>query len=247
MYPMNSGPPLNAIIGFSELLKDECLGSVNEKQRESLRDINASGNHLLTVINDLLDLSKVEAGKMELSLTETDLKALLERSLNTFRGRVQQQGLKLSAQIDDCPDRVLVDGRKVTQVLYNLLSNASKFTPTGGDIRLSARELKREDGHWVTEAGETASLPSMIEDNGMNHGRIVEICVADTGIGLKTEDLERIFNPFEQVNGSLTRRYAGTGLGLSLTRRFVEMHHGRIWAESGGEHMGSAFYVVIPM
>jgi signal transduction histidine kinase len=239
--------PLNAIIGFSELLKDECLGTINEEQREALRDINVSGNHLMTIINDLLDMSMVEAGKMDLLLTEIDLKALLERSLHTFRTRVREQGLTLSADINDCPEMVTADERKMVQILYKLLSNASKFTPQGGDIHLSAHELWREAGHWVTKRGETAALPAMIGDNGTSHRRILEICVADTGIGLKAEDLERIFNPFEQVDGSLARRHEGTGLGLSLTKRFVELHQGRIWAESGGEQKGSAFHFVIPI
>lgn len=160
--------PLNAIIGFSELLKDECLGTLNDRQREAVRDINSSGTHLLSIINDLLDLSKVEVGKMELCLSEIRLKSLLERSLSTVGQRIQECGLKVSADLTDCPEVIRADEGKVTQILYNLLSNAVKFTPAGG------------------------------------------------GIGLKREDLKRIFNPFEQVDGSLSRRYPGTGLGLSL-------------------------------
>ncbi|MBA4423567.1 MAG: hypothetical protein C0390_10815 [Syntrophus sp. (in: bacteria)] len=239
--------PLNAIIGFSELLKEECLGPLNEKQRESLRYINDSGAHLLVIINDLLDMSKVEAGRMDLLLSETDLKALLEGSLNPFRERIREHRLKLTMDLDDCPGMVRVDERKVTQILYNLLSNAFKFTPAGGEIHLSARELAQEDGRWVTKTGEAAAGPIRFDfdPNGMNR-RFVEICVADTGVGLKPQDLERIFNPFVQVDGSLSRRYPGTGLGLSLTKRFVELHRGAIWAASEGENRGSAFHFVIP-
>jgi two-component system sensor histidine kinase/response regulator len=239
--------PLNAIIGFSELLKEECLGPLNEEQRESLRDINDSGMHLLSIINDLLDTSKVEAGRMDLLLSETDLKNLLEESLKAFREKIREQGLKLTVDLNDCPGVIRVDERKVTQILYNLLSNALKFTPAGGKIHLSARELGREDGRWVTKSGEAITVPIRFDPDGMNGRRFVEVCVADTGIGLQTQDLERIFNPFEQVDGSLSRRYEGTGLGLSLTKRFVELHQGTVWAASAGEDSGSAFHLIIPV
>jgi signal transduction histidine kinase len=239
--------PLNAIIGFSDLLKEECLGPLNAEQRESLRDINASGMHLLSIINDLLDTSKVEAGRMDLLLSETNLKDLLEESLRAFRERIREQGLTLTVDLNDCPGLIRVDERKVTQILYNLLSNALKFTPAGGEIRLSARELVRKDGRWVTKSGEVAAEPIRFDPDGMNGRRFVEVCVADTGIGLQPQDLERIFNPFEQVDGSLSRRYEGTGLGLSLTKRFVELHQGTVWAASAGKNMGSAFYLIIPV
>jgi signal transduction histidine kinase len=239
--------PLNAIIGFSELLKDECLGTLNDRQREAVSDINSSGTHLLSLINDLLDLSKVEVGKMELHLSEIGLKPLLERSLSAFGQKIQENGLKVSADFTDCPEVIRADERKVTQILYNLLSNAVKFTPAGGAIGLSARSYTRREGRWMTKYGKTADLPISLDGDGTDHPGVVEVCVSDTGIGLKGEDLERIFNPFEQVDGSLSRRYQGTGLGLSLTKRFVELHHGQIWAESGGENQGSAFHFVIPL
>jgi len=239
--------PLNAIIGFSELLKEEYLGPLNERQRESLRDINDSGVHLLAIINDLLDMSKVEAGRMDLLLSETDFKDLLEGSLKVFREKIREQGLKLILDLDDCPGVIRVDERKMTQILYNLLSNALKFTPTGGEIHLSARELARENGHWVTKSGEVAEGPIRFTPDGMNRRQFVEVCIADTGIGLQPQDLERIFNPFEQVDGSLSRHYQGTGLGLSLTKRFVELHQGIVWAASAGKDRGSSFHFIIPV
>ena len=239
--------PLNAIIGFSELLRDECLGTLNDRQREAVSDISSSGTHLLSLINDLLDLSKVEVGKMELHLSEIRLKSFLEQSLSAFGQRIRESGLKVSADLADCPEVIRADERKLTQVLYNLLSNAVKFTPAGGGIGLSARSYARKEGRWVTKNGEIADLPIGPGGEGMDHAGLVEVCVSDTGIGLKGEDLKRIFNPFEQVDGSLSRRYQGTGLGLSLSKRFVELHHGQIWAESGGENHGSAFHFVIPL
>lgn len=238
--------PLNAIIGFSELLKGEYLGGLNEKQRASARDIHASGNHLLSIINDILDLSKIAAGKMEVTLSEILIRPLLENSLNLFRKTALGKKIRLTAEMGDCPWMVQADERKLKQILYNLLSNAMKFTPEGGAVILSARRLYKNHQGWVTKNGAVVLLPMGNGQQVMNHERIVEFSVADTGIGLKEEDLWRIFNPFEQVDGSKSRQYQGTGLGLSLTKQFVELQQGQVWAESEGENRGSIFHFVIP-
>jgi signal transduction histidine kinase len=238
--------PLNAVIGFSELLKSEYLGALNEKQLASVGDIHASGSHLLSIINDILDLSKVAAGKMEVTLTETLLRPLLEDSLVLFRDIAGGKGIRLTAELQGCPETIRTDERKIRQILYNLISNALKFTPNDGAVTLSVRRLHRSELGWVTEDGAVVPVPAGDGQPVVGHERAVELSVADTGIGLRAEDLRRIFNPFEQVDGSTSRLYQGTGLGLSLTKQFVELLQGWVWAESGGKDRGSIFRVVIP-
>ena len=217
--------PLHHIMGFTELILNRSFGDLNETQQEYLTDVLSSSDHLLSLINDILDLSKVEAGKQELVLSEFDLRELLEESLMMFKEKIVMRGIQLSLDGDDIPKTIHADRRRLKQILYNLLSNAVKYTADGGRVSLSARECAGE------EAGRMSG---------------VEISVADSGIGLRTSDLERIFNPFEQVEGSKSRRFQGAGLGLALTKRFVELHGGRIWAESEGENKGSTFRFVIP-
>jgi signal transduction histidine kinase len=148
-------------------------------------------------------------------------------------------------KIEDGLKTIAADERKLKQVLFNLLSNAMKFT-SQGTVSLSVRSLNRKNSCWFTKDGAVVVLP-IFENHGIiNKERVVEITVADTGIGFKKEDTERIFNPFEQVDGSKSRRYEGTGLGLSLSKRFVQLHGGDIWAESEGENRGSIFHFVIP-
>jgi len=212
-------------MGFTELILNRSFGDLNETQQEYLTDVLSSSDHLLSLINDILDLSKVEAGKQELVLSEFDLRELLEESLMMFKEKIVMRGIQLSLDGDDIPKTIHADRRRLKQILYNLLSNAVKYTADGGRVSLSARECAGE------EAGRMSG---------------VEISVADSGIGLRTSDLERIFNPFEQVEGSKSRRFQGAGLGLALTKRFVELHGGRIWAESEGENKGSTFRFVIP-
>ncbi|MBI9092123.1 MAG: cache domain-containing protein [Desulfobacterium sp.] len=218
--------PLNHIIGFTELVVDKHFGNLNEIQEEYLNDVLTSSKHLLALINDILDLSKVEAGKLELESADVNLKILLENSLVMIKEKAMKNNIKLSTDIVDIPETIVVDERKIKQVLYNLLSNAVKFTPKGGNIYLASKKVKAS------------------EDGNMD---FVEIDVTDTGIGLKSDDLERIFGHFEQVESSASRKFQGTGLGLSLTRQLVELHSGRIWVESNGEGKGSTFRVVIPI
>lgn len=224
--------PLNHIIGFTELIADKKVGGLNETQEEYLNDVIESSRHLLSLINDILDLSKVEAGKMEFHPVDMDLRGLMEDSLFMVKEKALKHGISLMTEMNGIPEIIRADHRKLKQVMYNLLSNAVKFTPDGGEIRVTA------------EVARGARFGAQSEFPGDGH--IIFISLKDSGIGIKEEDLERIFNPFEQLDNSASRQYQGTGLGLSLTRRLVELHGGRIWAESEGEGKGSCFHFIIP-
>ena len=209
--------PLNAIIGFSEVLTERMFGELNKKQDEYLRDIYASGQHLLSLINDILDLSKIEAGRMELEVSEFDLPTAIENALILVRERASRRGITLGRTIDEHLGMLHGDERKVKQVLLNLLSNALKFTPEGGRIDVSAR----------------------LQDSA------AEIAVADTGVGIAPGDQEAVFQEFRQV-GTADKKVEGTGLGLALSRKFIELHGGRIWVQSElGK--GSTFTFTLPM
>jgi signal transduction histidine kinase len=209
--------PLNAIIGFSEVLSEKMFGELNEKQEEYSKDIHASGEHLLSLINDILDLSKIEAGRMELELTEFDLPTALENALMLIRERAGRRSIALHSNLDDRLGQIQGDERKVRQVVLNLLSNAIKFTPEGGRIEVAAMP---RDGS-------------------------VEISVTDTGIGIAPEDQEKVFEEFRQV-GTAAKKIEGTGLGLTLCRKFVELHGGKIWVTSQ-LGTGSTFTFTIPV
>ncbi len=239
--------PLNHIIGFTELIVDKEFGELNETQEEYLNDVLQSSRHLLSLINDILDLSKVEAGRLELDLSECNLKELLERSLTMVKEKALKHGIELSAQVGKIPETIKVDERKLKQILFNLLSNAVKFTPDRGSVRLFARRLSSENGHWLTDDGEMVFLPKILENKIKMEKDLIEVSVLDSGIGLKEEDMDRIFKPFEQVDSSSSRRFQGTGLGLSLTKKLVDLHGGWIWAESEGENKGSKFTFIIPL
>ena len=209
--------PLNAIIGFSEVLVDRMFGELNEKQDEYLKDIYASGQHLLSLINDILDLSKIEAGRMELELTNFDVRQAIANALMLVRERAVRRGIALHERIDERLGQITADERKVKQVLLNLLSNAIKFTPEGGRIEVVA----------VPKDG------------------LVEVSVSDTGAGIAPEDQEAVFEEFRQV-GAAEKKAEGTGLGLTLCRKFVELHGGRIWVQSQVD-VGSTFTFTIPV
>jgi signal transduction histidine kinase len=228
--------PLNHIIGFSELLEDKHFGELNSVQEEYLGDILQSSRHLLSLINDILDLSKVEAGKMELNSAPLFLRPLLEQSLLMVKEKALKHRIRLKTDFRDIPETLWADERKFKQILYNLLSNAVKFTPDGGSVLITSNRLRRTDLTFETN-------PQDLETDS----EWFEISFADTGIGLKEEDLSRIFEPFEQVDNTISRKYQGTGLGLSLTRQLVEMHGGRIWAVSDGEGLGSSFHFILPL
>ncbi|TRZ87084.1 hypothetical protein D4R89_10160, partial [bacterium] len=238
--------PLNAIIGFSELLEYEYPEKLDASQKEYVQDINKSGKHLLSIISDILDLSKMEAGKVGIELTDVHLPALLDSSLMMLKEGAAKHRIRLSTDLTGCPETIRADELRLKQIVCNLLSNAVKFTPDEGQVILAARRLTRRNHEWLTEKGEVASLPAFDGHEWMNHERVVDIAVTDTGIGIKKEDLERIFKPFEQVDGSTSRRYQGTGLGLALAKRFTGLHGGHLWAESEGKNRGSSFHCLIP-
>ncbi|MBU0664631.1 MAG: response regulator, partial [Proteobacteria bacterium] len=196
--------PLNAIIGFSEVLKDGLLGDLEEEQREYVGDIFNSGRHLLSLINDILDLSKIEAGKMELGLEEVNIRSLLENSQSIVKEKAHAHQIQLELQIEEGIGNIEADARKMKQVVYNLLSNAVKFTPDGGKVSLVARK--------VMDAGK----------------EFLEIAVTDTGIGISDEDQKKLFQPFQQVDQSLAKKYEGTGLGLAMVKKLVELHGGTV-------------------
>jgi signal transduction histidine kinase len=198
--------PLNAIIGFSEMMKQEVLGAVgNEQYRSYIADIHASGTHLLQIINDILDLSKAEAGKIDLSEDVFDLRDIMRAVRQLTLGRVTAASLTLSVELPDELPPISGDERKTKQVLLNLIANSVKFTPAGGALAITSS--------WDAAAG-------------------VAITVADTGIGIPEEDLERVLKPFEQVDSSFTRQHQGTGLGLPLVKAIMEMHGGRFELKS---------------
>ncbi|MBZ0158252.1 MAG: PAS domain S-box protein [Alphaproteobacteria bacterium] len=223
--------PLNSIIGFSELLQDELYGKLNEKQKEYIADVLDSGKHLLQLINDILDLSKVESGKMELELSNFVLKDVLNAAMIMLKEKAMKHSLQLELEISSDADiDIEADERKFKQVMFNLLSNAVKFTPEGGSVSVTARIIPDNKN----------SINNDVSDG------FVEISVADTGIGIKSEDMSKLFHEFSQIESPYTKKYVGTGLGLALTRRIVELHGGKIWAESEFGK-GSRFAFSIPL
>jgi signal transduction histidine kinase len=224
--------PLNHIIGFTELVLDKNFGELNDIQVEYLGDVHQSSQHLLSLINDILDLSKIESGKHEISLSEIDVEALIKDSLVMVKEKAQKNSIHLSVEMQGVPHRLEADERAIKQIMYNLLSNAVKFSPAGGRISVKAQAYKSNS----TDSNATERTP----DAG------VLISVSDHGIGIEPQELERIFHPFEQIENSASRKFQGTGLGLSLSKRLVELHRGKIWAESQGEGKGSTFSFIIP-
>lgn len=226
--------PLNAIIGFSAIMAEGMAGPLNDKQKEYLGDVIDSGRHLLSLINDILDLSKVEAGKMELELSEFNLKELIDGSLVMFKEKAMKHNIKLDAEVEQEVGTILASKRKIKQIVFNLLSNAMKFTPDGGSVQVTARRVKDNACELLT----SDSKPSDFD--------YIEITVEDTGIGISPEDQKRLFQPFQQLETVLTKKVAGTGLGLNLCKKFIELHGGRIWVESE-EGKGSKFTFTIPV
>jgi signal transduction histidine kinase len=210
--------PLNAIIGFSEVLQERLFGELNEKQAEYTDDILTSGRHLLSLINEILDLSKVEAGRMELEVATFDLPLAIDNARTFVRERAVKHGINLDVTVDERLGDFTGDERKIKQILLNLLSNAVKFTPEGGRIGINARQTHRA----------------------------VEISVSDTGVGIAPEDQARIFEEFRQVGSDNAKKVEGTGLGLTLAKKFVELHGGKMWLESE-VGKGSKFFFTLPV
>jgi signal transduction histidine kinase len=237
--------PLNHIIGFSELLYHERLGGLAEAQRDHLKDVVESGRHLLSLINDLLDLAKIESGRSELSLAPVMVRTLLEQGIGMVREEATTKQIQLSLRCETIPGTMPLDERKIKQVMFNLLTNAVKFTPPGGWVRVSCRALACS----VRPAARRSDPPAMqIVDApaGQGNRRCLEVAVQDGGIGIRAQDLPRLFERFVQLEPQLARTYQGTGLGLALCRHLVELHGGRIWAESPGLGQGSTFTFLVP-
>jgi signal transduction histidine kinase len=209
--------PLNAIIGFSAVLAEGLHGSLTAKQRRHIGHIHSSGQHLLAVINDILDLSKVEAGKLALTLQAVHVGEVVQDSLTLVEGEAAVKGLRLASAVPTDLPPALADPVRLKQILSNLLSNAVKFTPEAGAVTVGARADEEGLAVWVQ----------------------------DTGVGIAPEDQERVFREFEQVDNSLGRQHQGDGLGLALTRRLVELHGGRIRVESAPGR-GSTFTFTLP-
>jgi signal transduction histidine kinase len=211
--------PLNSVIGFSEVLQDQMFGPINDKQQEYVNNIHSSGRHLLSLINDILDLAKVESGKMELELSAFSLRETLDASLMMLSEKAMKGGIELRLELAPQADASIVaDQRKLKQIMFNLVSNAVKFTSTGGTVSVSA----------------------------LRDGDFIEITVADTGRGIREEDIPKLFQEFTQLESAYTKEVEGTGLGLALSRRLVELHGGRIWVKS--EYgTGSRFSFTIPL
>ena len=233
--------PLNAIIGFSEAVKDGLAGPLNDIQKEYLGDIFNSGQHLLSLINDILDLSKIEAGMMTLDLEPVNLKYLLTKSLSIVRERANSQRIQLEIDIPEELGVSQLDSRKTKQIIYNLLSNAVKFTPEGGRVSLRAKRVPRSAVGLIPGPWPVQSFNFLAND----YQDFFEICVADTGIGLATENIGKLFQAFSQVDSSLSRKFDGTGLGLAMTKQLTELHGGSI-AVASREHQGSRFVVWLP-
>jgi PAS domain S-box-containing protein len=225
--------PLNHIIGFTELVLDQHFGKLTDKQEEFLNDVHDSSKHLLSLINDILDISKIEAGKLSLNVSKVNINQILENSLTMIKEKAMKQNLELKCQLDDLPDSISADERKLKQIMYNLLSNAVKYTPSGGLIRVKAKTVGAGD------------LKEESSGNGFSQG--VCISISDTGMGIDADHLDRVFNPFEQIDNTTNKRCLGTGLGLSLVKNMVELHGGSIQAVSEGEGKGACFTFTIPL
>jgi len=213
--------PLNSIIGFSEVLIDGLTGDLNEEQEEFIENILSSGQHLLSLINDILDLSKIRSGQMELNQEKVSCPEFIEDIAHTVRGVMKSKEQEYTQHIADEITALWVDEKKIKQVLVNLLGNASKFTPREGKISLEVEKIVKDDVPFIRFA------------------------VADNGIGIKEDDYQMIFDEFRQVDGSHRREYEGTGLGLPIAKKLVELHGGSIWVESAITE-GTTFYFTIP-
>jgi PAS domain S-box-containing protein len=233
--------PLNAIIGFSEVLRDGLIGPLTPQQRDFIGDIFGSGKHLLSLINDILDLSKVEAGKMLLDLEPVDVSSLLVNSLSIIRERAATRHIRLTMDAPETLGAVAADARKLKQIVYNLLSNAVKFTVEGGEVTLHASCVGRADVGQVSGPWTGRVFP--LEDNAFTD--FLKISVTDTGIGIAPDGLDRLFKPFSQIDSGLARKFEGTGLGLAMVKLLAELHGGSVAIESAVGH-GSRFTVWLP-
>jgi PAS domain S-box-containing protein len=228
--------PLSSIIGFSELLYDEMSGPLNDNQKKYLGYVTSSGQHLLSLINDILDLSKVEAGKMELLPTSFSISDLLKTSFSFIAEKALKHNIRLLSEISSDVDVIEADERKVKQIIYNLLSNAVKFTPDGGSITVKADII----------SSDSTALPAKIR-KGLPDTEYVLVSVKDTGIGIAKKDQSKLFTEFHQIEEPYSKKYEGTGLGLALSKKLVTLHGGETWFESEGEGKGCTFHFILPL
>ncbi len=235
--------PLNSIIGFASLLQDPIVSSLPEKELQLMRHISTSGEHLLALINDLLDISKVEAGKLILQPQAFPLGEAIEAAVYTFRPQAKQKQQDIELSMDHDMPIIKADPIRFKQILYNILSNAVKFTPAGGRITVTAKIISS------SESGVSSAQPETLDSKPytLDLGDFVEIAVSDTGIGIRREDLSKLFQLFTQLEPTLTKQFQGTGLGLALTKQLVELHGGTIGAASEGPGRGSTFTVRLPL
>ncbi|AZF53255.1 hypothetical protein C4J85_2770 [Pseudomonas sp. R4-34-07] len=234
--------PLNAVIGFSEALKDGLVGDMSEVQREYIGDIFTSGQHLLSLINDILDLSKVEAGMMDLELEAVALDGLLANSLLIVREKAALQRIELKLECATDFGVLALDLRKTKQIIYNLLANAVKFSEHGGRVTLAVREVSRDQvgqvpGDWPAHG--FALQPSA-------HQRFLELSVSDAGIGIAEDDMSKLFKAFSQIDSSLARKFEGTGLGLAMVKQLTDLHGGSV-AVASRVGLGARFVVWLPL
>jgi PAS domain S-box-containing protein len=234
--------PLNAIIGFSEALKDGLVGEMSDVQQEYIGDIFSSGQHLLSLINDILDLSKVEAGMMKLELEEVDLNSLLSNSLSIVREKAAAQRIHLELETGEDLGLPQLDMRKTKQIVYNLLSNAVKFSASGGRVTLRARRVSRSTVGTLPGAWPVYAFP--LADNG--YSEFLEICVSDNGIGISRDNMAKLFQAFSQIDSSLSRKFEGTGLGLAMVKQLAELHGGAV-AVASAEGEGARFAAWLPL
>ncbi|NOY53302.1 MAG: HAMP domain-containing protein [Deltaproteobacteria bacterium] len=235
--------PLNAIIGFAELLEGRYFGELNEKQAEHLHQILESGRHLLSLVEDILNLSMIEVGQVSFSPSRVNMRRLLEESLMLIREKAIRHNIRLVARIDEVPEWMMSDERKVKQIVFNLLSNAAKFTPEGGEIRIEAERIET--------AGLSERVPPLFREEvrmvlDPGHRSYLLVSVSDTGIGIDRAAWKGIFLPFAQQDETVIKRFGGTGLGLSVCRELIHLHSGAIWVESE-PGKGSVFTFVLPL
>ena len=234
--------PLNAIIGFSEALKDGLVGAMDATQQEYIGDIFTSGQHLLSLINDILDLSKVEAGMMELELESTDLCGLLTSSLSIVKEKAAAQDIRIELEAGDRLGSPMLDMRKTKQIVYNLLSNAVKFSAAGATVTMSARRVPRSAVGTIAGDWPIHTFPF----DGHEYEEFLEILVTDSGIGISQPDMSRLFQAFSQIDSSLARMFEGTGLGLAMVKQLAELHGGAV-AVASAVGQGATFAAWLPL
>jgi PAS domain S-box-containing protein len=234
--------PLNAIIGFSEALKDGLIGPMSKVQNEYISDIFTSGQHLLSLINDILDLSKVEAGMMSLELEAVDLSSLLSNSLSIVREKAVAQRIQLDIDMDEDLGFLQLDTRKTKQIVYNLLSNAVKFSANSGRVMLHAHRVSRSAVGALSDDWPVYGFP--LPDN--EYTEFLELCVSDSGIGISKQNMTKLFQAFNQIDSSLARKFEGTGLGLAMVKQLAALHGGTV-AVASVDGKGARFTVWLPL